>query len=55
MIEILLESLKDNETVVRWSAAKGIGRVTMRLPKTFADQILDSLLEMFAERQNQYK
>ena len=33
VIEHLLVYLKDKETVVRWTAAKGIGRVTGRLPQ----------------------
>lgn len=37
IIQFLLDSLKDDENVIRWTAAKGIGRITMRLSKDFAD------------------
>ena len=38
VIEYLLESLRSTETIIRWSAAKGIGRVTGRLPKELAGE-----------------
>jgi hypothetical protein len=31
IIQFLLDGLKDDDNVVRWTAAKGIGRITMRL------------------------
>jgi hypothetical protein len=37
IIQYLLDALKDDENGVRWTAAKGIGRITMRLSKDFAD------------------
>ena len=37
LIDTLLSSLKDRNTIVRWAAAKGIGRVTGRLTMDLAD------------------
>lgn len=34
---------------MRWSAAKGIGRVTGRLPREMGDEVVGSLLELFSE------
>ncbi|XP_051572413.1 tubulin-specific chaperone D-like [Myxocyprinus asiaticus] len=48
IIEQLLVGLKDKETIVRWSSAKGIGRVTGRLPKELADDVVESVLECFS-------
>lgn len=48
VIEQLLMGLKDKETIVRWSSAKGIGRVTGRLPKELADEVVESVLECFS-------
>ena len=47
VIQELLEGLRSPETIIRWSAAKGIGRITGRLPKELADEVVSSLLELF--------
>ena len=47
MIEALLTGLADRDTVVRWSAAKGIGRLAGRLPRDLGDDVVASLLEGF--------
>lgn len=36
------------DTVVRWSAAKGIGRITSRLTSALSEEILSSVLELFS-------
>ena len=39
----------DSATIVRWSAAKGIGRLTERLPALCADDVLDAILQTCAD------
>ncbi|XP_045630834.1 tubulin-specific chaperone D isoform X3 [Ursus americanus] len=48
VIEQLLVGLKDQDTIVRWSAAKGIGRMAARLPKELADDVVGSVLDCFS-------
>ncbi|XP_043695428.1 tubulin-folding cofactor D [Telopea speciosissima] len=48
IIELLLSGLRDSDTVVRWSAAKGLGRVTACLTSELADEVLSSVLELFS-------
>ena len=49
VIEQLLIGLRDKDTVVRWSAAKGIGRITGRLPRDFADDVVGEVLSLFSD------
>ncbi|XP_002723088.2 tubulin-specific chaperone D isoform X1 [Oryctolagus cuniculus] len=48
VIEQLLGGLKDKDTIVRWSAAKGIGRMAGRLPRELADDVVGSVLDCFS-------
>ncbi|XP_008812353.2 tubulin-folding cofactor D isoform X2 [Phoenix dactylifera] len=48
IIELLLSGLRDWDTVVRWSAAKGIGRITARLTSSLSEEVLSSILELFS-------
>ncbi|GMN43144.1 hypothetical protein TIFTF001_012341 [Ficus carica] len=48
IIEMLLTGLRDTDTVVRWSAAKGVGRITSRLTSALSEEILSSVLELFS-------
>ncbi|KAJ7541816.1 hypothetical protein O6H91_10G078100 [Diphasiastrum complanatum] len=44
----LLDGLKDKDTVVRWSAAKGIGQLTNRLTSGNADDVVASVMDLFS-------
>eukprot|EP01133_Synstelium_polycarpum_P006273 gene6273-7278_t len=47
IIEVLSEGLADKDTVVRWTSAKGIGRIVNLLPRDFADQVIGLVLDSF--------
>lgn len=46
-IDTLLTGLRDRDNIVRWSAAKAIGRITGRLDKDMGDEIVGQVLELF--------
>ncbi|KAG0236252.1 hypothetical protein BGW41_000513 [Actinomortierella wolfii] len=49
VIERLMNGLRDRDTIVRWSSAKGIGRISNRLPQDMADDVVGSVFELFSE------
>ncbi|KAF9969008.1 hypothetical protein BGZ73_008847 [Actinomortierella ambigua] len=49
VIERLMNGLRDRNTIVRWSSAKGIGRISNRLPQDMADDVVGSVFELFSE------
>lgn len=54
IVDILLNFLIDKDTIVRWSAAKGLGRISMRLPKELADDIINAILQLFEDSDNDF-
>lgn len=50
IIDTLFEFLRHRDTVVRYSASKGVARIAAKLPRSFAKDIVDSLLELFDDR-----
>jgi hypothetical protein len=41
-----MDATKD--TIVRWSASKSIARISERLPKDFVDQVVETIIGLFA-------
>ncbi|XP_011644705.1 tubulin-specific chaperone D [Pogonomyrmex barbatus] len=52
IIEQLIQGLRDKAITIRWSAAKGIGRITARLPVDLADDVLGFVLNLFSGRES---
>ncbi|XP_011051953.1 PREDICTED: tubulin-specific chaperone D [Acromyrmex echinatior] len=52
IIEQLIQGLRDKAITIRWSAAKGIGRITARLPIDLADDVLGFVLNLFSGRES---
>lgn len=47
IVEELLQALRSPSSDIRWLAAKGLGRVTCRLPKSLGDEVVGSVTEIF--------
>lgn len=50
VIDLLFECLRHRDTVVRYSAAKGIARIAARLPHKLASDVADGLLELVSNQ-----
>ncbi|KAI0283960.1 TBCD protein [Russula aff. rugulosa BPL654] len=48
VLEDLFQGLQDRDTVVRWSAAKGVARISERLPREFTRQVVDTVIGLFS-------
>uniref|UniRef100_A0ACD5U5V7 Uncharacterized protein n=1 Tax=Avena sativa TaxID=4498 RepID=A0ACD5U5V7_AVESA len=48
IIDLLLTGLRDSDTIVRWSAAKGVGRITACLTPALSEEVLSSILQLFS-------
>lgn len=53
IIDFLVENLKDKDTVVRWSSAKGLGRITGRLDSDMANDVVSALYALFAPNESE--
>ncbi|KAJ8667301.1 hypothetical protein QAD02_008963 [Eretmocerus hayati] len=53
ILEHLIRGLYDKSIMIRWSAAKGIGRITARLPIDLADDVLGYVINIFSSRESE--
>ncbi|XP_011303507.1 tubulin-specific chaperone D [Fopius arisanus] len=51
IIEQLIQGLRDKVITIRWSAAKGIARITSRLPVDLGDEVVGFVLNLFSGRE----
>lgn len=48
IIDVMLKGVRHQRTRIRWSSAKGIGRICSRLPKELAEVVTESILNLFS-------
>ncbi|KAK4336966.1 hypothetical protein RND71_043416 [Anisodus tanguticus] len=48
-VSFFLDSLKHKNMEVRYSASKGLGRITERLTKDFAEDVFENILDLFSQ------
>ncbi len=53
-VDSLIQALAHPDTIVRWSAAKGIGRLCEQLSKTAADDVIGSVMGFFECKENDF-
>ncbi|CAD6212668.1 GSCOCG00011035001-RA-CDS [Cotesia congregata] len=51
IIEHLIQGLRNKSIDIRWLAAKGIGKITSRLPVDLADEVVGFVLNLFSDRE----
>lgn len=49
VIDCMLKALCNKDTVVRWSAAKAVGRIAMRLTESFASDVIAAVHDLFSD------
>ncbi|KAI0044399.1 TBCD protein [Auriscalpium vulgare] len=47
-LQDIFQALEDRDTIVRWSAAKGVARVCERLSPEFTSQVVDTVMGLFS-------
>lgn len=53
VVDLLFESLHHHDTVVRYSAAKGVARLAARLPRAHASEVVEGVLEIVGSDQGE--
>ena len=52
IIDCMISGLRKDSSMTRWSAAKGIGRLTSRLSRDMAETVVDAVLDLFSHSES---